>query len=82
MDFYSEAYREKLMKDPERYIELLRRQNQLHCVWHVELQERYEALANKVGFMAEVLESYTGDEVASAGKLFRYAHELRDALNV
>jgi len=37
---YVEAHRAKLMANPERYIALLRKQNVLHCVWHVELQER------------------------------------------
>lgn len=44
LDFYVVSQREKLMRNPEHYIALLRRQNQLHCVWHVELQERIAAL--------------------------------------
>lgn len=44
LDFYIQGQREKLMRNPERYIALLRSQNQLHCVWHVELQERIAAL--------------------------------------
>lgn len=44
LDFYVESQREKLMRNPEHYIALLRRQNQLHCVWHVELQARISAL--------------------------------------
>lgn len=34
----------KLMEDPKRYVALLRRQNMLHCVWHVELQQRIAEL--------------------------------------
>jgi predicted nuclease with TOPRIM domain len=39
-----DEYREKLMRNPENYVALLRRQNQLHCVWHLELQDKITAL--------------------------------------
>lgn len=39
-----DRYRDKLMEDPAHYVALLRRQNQLHCVWHIELQQRIEKL--------------------------------------
>jgi hypothetical protein len=35
-----DEYREKLMRDPAKYAVLLRRQNALHSVWHLELQEK------------------------------------------
>lgn len=48
MDFdYVQEHQEKLMKDPERYIALLRRQNVLHCVWHVELQQEIARLKSE-----------------------------------
>lgn len=41
---YVEEHRAKLMADPERYVALLRQQNVLHCVWHLELQQRIAKL--------------------------------------
>jgi hypothetical protein len=41
---YVQEHRDKLMADPERYIVLLRKMNVLHCVWHVELQQRIAEL--------------------------------------
>lgn len=35
---YVPAHQEKLMENPVAYIALLRKQNVLHCVWHLELQ--------------------------------------------
>jgi hypothetical protein len=78
---YVEAHRAKLMENPERYIALLRKQNVLHCVWHVELQERIAALEAAIKEVAGVMESYAEGESASSSKLHHYAETLRKALN-
>lgn len=36
------------MADPVRYITLLRKQNVLHCVWHLELQQKIAELEARI----------------------------------
>lgn len=69
------------MANPVRYVELLRRQNVLHCIWHEELQQRITKLEKGIGATASMLEGYAGNEVASVSKLHRYAQQLREVLN-
>jgi hypothetical protein len=78
---YVAAHHAKLMEDPERYVALLRRQNVLHCVWHLELQQRVAVLEAAMEEVAGVMESYSFGESASDSKLHRYADTLRKALN-
>lgn len=41
---YVPAHQDRLMENPRAYIALLRKQNMLHCVWHLELQEEISRL--------------------------------------
>ena len=81
LHFYVEEHREKLMRHPEHYIESLRRMNELHSVWHGELQERIDRLEACMREVVEVMEGYQEPEIASTAKLHRYARTLREALD-
>lgn len=78
---YVESHRERLMRDPERYIELLRKMNVQHQIWHLELQTKLDAREVAIRGIAELMESYALGESASAGKLHRYAKRLREGLS-